>query len=325
MVVELALLLASVPGGTERMAVGEGHVTVWRTHALTDGTHAEVERALVMIHGTARNAEDYFRWALASAAAAGRTAQTVVVAPHFKARTTDGLGDDVEEREWFWSNEGWKAGEAARNGAVSSFTVIDQLVEQLNNSTHFPNLKQVVVAGHSAGGQFVERYAVLNRVDGRLRTRMRYVVANPSSYMYLDEVRLSSGATCAAKGGCTGEFVPYWDAENCTTYNRYRYGPERLPPYAEGLSAEQARTQYVKRTVTYLAGELDTRTDDASLDHSCPAVAQGQNRRERAINFWNYMQTHLRAAHSFAIAPGCGHSAVCVFAGPAGVAAVFGE
>jgi pimeloyl-ACP methyl ester carboxylesterase len=307
------------------MAVGEGHVVVWRTHALTEGAHAEVERAIVMIHGTGRNAQDYFRWALAAAVAAGRLERTAVVAPHFKARSTDGRGDEVEEREWFWSNEGWKAGEAARNGAPSSFEVIDQLVEQLNNSTHFPNLKQVVVAGHSAGGQFVQRYAVLNRVEGRARLRMRYVVANPSSYMYLDELRLRAGATCTPKGGCSGEFRPYWDAANCTTYNHYRYGPEQLPAYAAGLSSEQLRARYVKREVTYLAGELDTRTDDASLDRACPAMAQGTQRRERAITFWNYMQMQLKADHAFAIAPGCGHSAVCVFAGPAGTAALFGE
>ena len=37
------------------------------------------------------------------------------------------------------------------------------------------------------------------------------------------------------------------------------------------------------------------------------------------------MKSQFGAQHTFAIAPACGHSAVCVFAGPAGVKAVFGR
>ena len=46
---------------------------------------------------------------------------------------------------------------------------------------------------------------------------------------------------------------------------------------------------------------------------------------ERGLIFYNYMKTQFNAAHRLEIAPGCGHSAVCVFAGPAGVRAVFGK
>lgn len=321
----LALLLQAAPPAPEGLQVASGHVLVWRTHPLQQGASAGVERAYIMVHGTGRNAEDYFRWALASTAAAGKLASTAIAAPHFKARTPAGRGDAVERGEWFWTNEGWKSGQAALNGDVFSFDVMDRILECLNDPARFPNLKEVVVAGHSAGAQYVQRYAAFNRMEPRMRVKVRYVPANPSSYVYLDDLRLAQGALCSPDGACTGDFTTYWDAGNCTTYNQYRYGLERLTGYAAGLRPEDVRRQFAARDVTYLAGELDTQPGDPNLDKSCPAQAQGPNRRERAVIFWNYMKSRFGASHRFAIAPGCGHSAICVFAGPAGVRAVFGE
>ncbi len=319
----LVLSLMLGLGATEALKVGAGHILVWRTHALQGGVHRGVTRGYVMVHGTNRNAEDYFRWALASTAAADRLESTAVVAPHFKARTQGGKGDPVEPGEWYWTNEGWKAGLQALNGGITSYDTMDRILECFNDATRFPDLKEVVVAGHSAGGQFVQRYAAFNRQEPKMRVRVRYVPANPSSYVYLDGLRLSQGGVCSPQGGCTGEFNRYWDAENCTTYNQYRYGLEKLEGYAAGMDPDQIRRQFVARDVTYLVGELDTRTDDPTLDRSCPAQAQGPNRRERGTTFWNYMRLRYQAQHGFAIAPGCGHAAVCVFAGPAGVRAVF--
>jgi pimeloyl-ACP methyl ester carboxylesterase len=319
----LVLALIAGAGGTEAVKVGDGHILVWRTHSLQSGVHKGVTRGYVMVHGTNRNAEDYFRWALASAAAAGRLADTAVVAPHFKARTPDGKGDPVEAGEWYWTNEGWKAGLGALNGAMTSYHAMDRILECFNDASRFPDLREVVVAGHSAGGQFVQRYAAFNRQEPKMRVKVRYVPANPSSYVYMDELRLAAGGACSPQGGCSGEFRRYWDADNCTTYNHYRYGLEKLEGYAEGMDPGEIRKQFVARDVTYLVGELDTRTDDPSLDKSCPAQAQGPNRRERGTTFWNYMKQRYQAPHGFAIAPGCGHAAVCVFAGTAGVKAVF--
>lgn len=320
----LALLLFA-PAPVEKLPVAGGHIVVWRSHALSAGAQRGVTRAFVMVHGTNRNAEDYFRWAQASATVAGELEQTVVVAPHFKARTREERGDGVDEGEWFWTNEGWKAGEAALNGQPTSFDAMDALLAVFHDERRFPGLKEIVVAGHSAGGQYVQRYAALNRFEAGSRVPVRYVVANPSSYMYMNDQRLRVGATCSERGECTGAFSAYWDARNCTTFNRYRYGLEALAGYGAGAEPAAVREQFIKRNVTYLVGELDTKTDDPNLDRSCPANAQGPNRRERGTNFWNYMRSQFRAQHQFGIAPGCGHSAVCVFAGPAGVKAVFGK
>lgn len=44
-------------------------------------------------------------------------------------------------------------------------------------------------AGHSAGGQYVTRYEMANRIHETLGLPVSYVVANPSSYAWLDTTR----------------------------------------------------------------------------------------------------------------------------------------
>ena len=68
--------------------------------------------------------------------------------------------------------------------------MLDAIVEELGRPDRYPNLREVTIAGHSAGGQFVQRYAAGTRIEQQpaiaaLGLRFRYVVANPSSYMYL--------------------------------------------------------------------------------------------------------------------------------------------
>ncbi|MDH5254632.1 MAG: hypothetical protein OEW72_01840 [Gammaproteobacteria bacterium] len=61
----------------------------------------------------------------------------------------------------------------------------------------------VAIVGHSAGGQFVSRYAAGTRLKG-----LTFIAANPGSYMYLDRNRPVSGV--------------------CAGFNDYRYGLDDL-------------------------------------------------------------------------------------------------
>jgi pimeloyl-ACP methyl ester carboxylesterase len=311
---------------TERLAVGERFVTVYRNLPLQTGTHAGIERAVVMVHGAGRNADDYYGTAMAAAVAAGKLERTVLVSPHFKANDGRSCKDPGEPGEALWPCGGWREGEAAVNSPpgkpVYSYDYVDRALEIFADRERFPRLHEIVVAGHSAGGQFVQRYAGINRVEAKLRVPVRYVVANPSSYLYLNDLRIRSTASCAAKGGCTSPFVKYWDADNCTAYNRYKYGIEGLTGYAVATGGGAIVEQYRKRAVTYMVGELD-RQPDPNLDKTCPAMAQGVNRYERGVNYWNYVREQFGAAHKFVVAAGCGHSATCMYAGPAGLGVLF--
>jgi hypothetical protein len=111
----------------------------------------------------------------------------------------------------------------------------------------FPNLIDVVLAGHPAGGQFVQRYAAANPE----RFPTRYIVANPSSYLYMDKQRWT--------GGSLDQFtVPtILEQSRCPTYNRYRYGLEGLNIYMQVVGESKIRSQYAERRVIYMLGEDD--------------------------------------------------------------------
>ena len=64
-------------------------------------------------------------------------------------------------------------------------------------------MKAIVVAGHSAGGQFVNRYEMSNSVHDTLGVPVSYVVANPSSYAWPDADPGAAGGRCVA-GECGG-------------------------------------------------------------------------------------------------------------------------
>src|SRR6476660_1818860 len=88
----------------------------------------------------------------------------------------------------------WRSGGAAFTGKLSSFDFMDEILRRLARKEVFPNLKAIVVAGHSAGGQFVIRYEMLNQVHDKLGIPISYVVANPSSYAYVDGLRPTPSA-----------------------------------------------------------------------------------------------------------------------------------
>src|SRR5215475_5512760 len=153
----------------------------------------DVTRAVIIFHGRLRDANVYYRSAREALAAAGGIASTtLLVAPQFLAEADAaayGLAQNV--LRWRWGN--WMAGEPARAPApISSFAAIDAILLRLAERGVFPNLVHVVLAGHSGGAQLVQCYAVAGQADPLLTKagiKVRYVVANPSSYLYFSDDR----------------------------------------------------------------------------------------------------------------------------------------
>ena len=81
---------------------------------------------------------------------------------------------------------------------IGSYEAVDGVLGQLGNVNHFPNLTKVVVTGHSAGGQYTHRFAAGSRAEDLLpHLQFRYIVANPSTFLYLGpERRVEGGALC---------------------------------------------------------------------------------------------------------------------------------
>src|SRR4029079_8130312 len=106
---------------TEWVSLGPGPARslVYRTRPL-DVRNDAVRRALIMVHGTNRNADHYFSTATAAAFLAGALEDTVVIAPHMIDQS-----DKAETNEVVWESS-WRTGGASRTPAgLSSFDFVD--------------------------------------------------------------------------------------------------------------------------------------------------------------------------------------------------------
>jgi hypothetical protein len=196
---------------------------------------------------------------------------------------------------------------------LTSFEFMDEILRKLARKETFPNLKAIVVSGHSAGGQFVTRYEMANQVHDKLGVPVSYVVANPSSYAYLDPERPDVE---------TKELRNFGDGRNCTTYNNWPYGLRNRSGYTAKVTDDQLKKQLASRPVTYLVGELDT-LPLAGFDSSCPAMAQGPNRFVRGQLFSAYVTKKYNAQHKLTMVPLCGHNARCMFTADPVLAVLF--
>src|SRR6266511_2500120 len=150
---------------------------VYSTFSL-DKRNASITRALIMVHGANRNAKHYFETATAAGFLAGALGNTIIIAPRFIAKPDTPA---VNELLWPERGENWRSGGMSpTNPAISSFDFVDEIVRKLADKKTFPKLTQIVVAGHSAGGQLVTRYEMSNKVHGMPGVSISYVVANPS-------------------------------------------------------------------------------------------------------------------------------------------------
>jgi len=283
---------------------GPARSLIYRTYAL-DTPNPQITRALVMIHGAGRDADNYFRTAVAAAFLAGALDDTLVIAPRFASNAT-GCRDTLAANEVNWSCNGdsWRSGGAAiGNDKLTSYDLTDQILRQLARKESFPNLNAIVVAGHSAGGQYVNRYEMSNQVHDTLGVPVTYVVSNPSSYAYLDPTRPADA----------GDFRPFNDSRNCTTFDRWPYGLQgRTGGYTTKESDDQLKKQLAARPTTYLLGEIDI-LPLGGFDGSCPAMAQGPTRLARGQAWGKYVNQKFGAHHTVTVVPLCGHNARCMF------------
>jgi len=284
---------------------GESSSLVYSTYPL-DQKNEQIVRALVVVHGQGRDADNYFRTSLAATFLANAMTDTIVIAPRF-ASNEGGCRDTlaVNEVNWPCGGDSWRSGgTSTSNKSLTSYDFMDAIVRALTNKTNFPNMKGIVISGHSAGGQFVTRYEMANKVHETAGVPITYVVSNPSSYSYLDAERPSATNN--------NELRPFSDARNCTTYDNWPYGLKTRTGYTANIPDDQLKKQLSSRPVTYLLGELDV-LPLAGFDSSCPAMAQGPTRLARGQAYAAYVNGKYNAQHKVVVVPLCGHNARCMF------------
>jgi pimeloyl-ACP methyl ester carboxylesterase len=273
----------------------------------------KIERVLIIIHGRLRNADTYRQSAERAAEQAGQSATTLVLAPQF-LNETDIAAHPVADSVLRWQGNDWMAGGLSTAPfSLSSYAALDEIIARIGDRKQFPDVKQIIIAGHSGGAQVVQRYALLGHDQPALKAadiQVRYVIANPSSYAYFDERRP----------------VAFKHA-GCPNFNRWKYGLADLPAYAGGQTAKQLEENYVKRDVVYLLGQQDSDPKQPALYKSCEAQAQGANRLARGRNYFAYLKRlHPQGLSQQLIeVPGVGHDGDGMLTSPEGQKVLFGQ
>jgi pimeloyl-ACP methyl ester carboxylesterase len=273
----------------------------------------KIERVLIIIHGRQRNAETYRQTAERAAEQAGQSATTLVIAPQFLNESDIAL-HPVADSVLRWQGNDWMAGGVSTAPFnLSAYAALDEVVARIGDRLQFPDVKQVVIAGHSGGAQVVQRYALLGHDQPELKAagvQVRYVVANPSSYAYFDERRPVA-----------------FSHAGCPDFNRWKYGLADLPAYAEGRTPAQLKESYAQRDIVYLLGQQDTDPNHPALDKRCEAKAQGTNRLARGRYYFEYLKRLYPQGMSQQLieVPGVGHDGDGMFNSPEGQKALFGQ
>lgn len=254
----------------------------------------QIQKVLIMIHGSGRTAEDYFcvAMSLIDDDDDDDDDTVLVLAPKFLApsdqdtdnSTTPFLVWQETEDETHPMSHTWRYGADALNAPISSYEALDRLTEYL--ATQLYSIKQITVAGHSAGGQVTHRWALLSTSFVWKSMKIRAIVANPRSYCYLDGRRILFPNK-------SFDYPSSNQSQHCPDYNYWNWGLENggdlYTPYKDRALAQTPRARMAERYATsrkvvYLTGAYDVLPQK---DHCATYELQGKNRHERALNYFD--------------------------------------
>jgi hypothetical protein len=278
--------------------------------------NTDIDRILIVIHGSDPISDSYLKRAQKAATPiAGQTKRTLIIAPQFlQEKHVKEFSCSDNLLYWrvspYWGDEGAYCKQHG-DMSISPFSILDALIKKVAKKILFPELKSIVVFGHSGGGQMVNRYAAISPAEDiyvkPLNISMRYVVSSPSSYLYFNEKRWVQGTRY--------EFaVPN---DKCEEFNDYGFGLSNLYRYhKDNGSAEAMLERYPARNVVYLIGEKDISTTDPSLSKTCGSMLQGKQRMERGQVYYAYLKdcfgSQITKTHSFAVVPESEHNSATI-------------
>ena len=210
----------------------------------------------------------------------------------------------VNNTRWvYFKNSNWELGGMSQypnlTHKVSSYRVIDQMINMVMNQTEYPQLNQVVIAGHSMGGQATMRYAFLKK-QKKYDPNIRYWIGNPGSWAWLvdpnePDAYPNPNTSCPNPGRW-----PY----GITDFSASVYGRKQAGKNNSGVKAMVDR--YASRRVHYALGLLD----NGQGDTHCQAMIQGSNHLARGANFIMMLNKTLGnwpANHSASFIQGVSH------------------
>lgn len=287
-----------------------------------------IDRVIVAIHSSGFDALKCYR-AIQGAAdkVPGAKQSTLIVAPqffdvnHIKERIPAGL--------IAWKVSPYRGSSLACIGptkkglAFCAYDAVDQMLTYLNDKKRFPNLKTLVVAGHSSGGQMAHRYALVGKYNSRNGVPVHFVPSAPSSFAYLTEERPVLGTKNRFEKPGTAVI------QKEPAYNNWGYGLAKRYRAFRRASDDYLRNRYRNRRVLYLCGGKDNNPNDRSMSKVGAAMMQGRHRLERMNCFYQHLikvyGQDITKRHSLNIAPGVNHNGFDAYASPAGLRVLFGH
>ena len=218
--------------------------------------------------------------------------------------TNDASAGAAQPTDLVFQGGNWATGvsSAGPNGeAISSFEALDDLVNKFFDKSTYPNVQQVVIAGHSLGGSFTQHYAMLRKSNAAQDGQMSYFVGNPGSYVWPTSNRPVSNPG----GNCAG------------TADQWQYGLQDLPPYGQGQgSVDSIASRYYGRNVMYALGL----SDNEGGDSHCEAQYQGTSHLTRGQNFQRELQSanngNVPSSQQFNYVPNVAHEDYLIFSDP---------
>lgn len=281
---------------------------------ITNTSNEAITTAIIAVHGSGHNAKGQFENISLAAQVENSNLDTLLlIAPQF-------IGDEevgeflLDEEHVFWEDS-WRIGDnsAEETGDVSSFTIMDSLMVTL---AKYPNLKKIVLAGHSAGAQFTCRYSASTPIVDELEEKgidLKFVPVNPGTYTYMDDKRKVLGTESTFE-------VPFsFTIDACSDYNEYPWGLEDLNPYLDVVGADGIRDRLKTRNVTYLIGQNDNdpTPEETSINEQCESILQGRDRFERATNYFDHLLDfygpEIMENQKILVVPGAGHSSTVIY------------
>ncbi|KGT95722.1 membrane protein [Erwinia typographi] len=277
-------------------------------YSLNTRQHQPIVSALIVLHGHPRDVGNTLAAAAEAAQGVPAASNTAIVAPLFQVAASrdsrcrsSGL-PAASAGDALWSCRSWLGGEPDSQQRITAFAAMDNLLLTLKQ--RWPALRNVTVAGFSAGGQFVQHYiGFAHPPEG---VALRFVAGDPGSWLYFDQRKVTG----------------------CPNASRWKYGVEDLPGWLNETAAA-ARQRYRLADVHYLEGADDRGKGPGRywkiLDKSCAAMAQGEFRLDRGLNYQQYEREVLKPVtpHKLTVVPGCAHDVRCVFPSKEGRQALF--
>ena len=151
---------------------GNGSIPVYSTIPL-NANAAGTERVVIIVHGESRNAKSNWSSTVEAARMAAVTGTTLIVGPQFLV-PQDIAARGLPATVLRWKMHDWSRGGPALSPVpVSGFEVLDRLLDHFADRTRYPDLRTVVLVGHSAGAQLVQRYAAVGLTPGSEHEGMR--------------------------------------------------------------------------------------------------------------------------------------------------------